>query len=151
MVPPWKKKQQKICLPTQNVCILPNNKYYAKTMGNFYKLKIFPLRLWRGHVMYKSMDIGPFNYDEQNGCLKISIGQFWGKRGWGRGPSCPPIFLSIEKGPRTFNFRSNEPSHDILGPLGRCDHPWKKNTHPWSFFWQKIQNSSFLQIEAWNL
>ena len=23
--------------------------------------------------------------------------------------------------------------------------------HPWFFFWQKIQNSTFLQIGAWNL
>ena len=35
---------------------------------------------------------------------------------------------SLKKGPRTFNFRSNEPCPDNLGPLGKYDHPWgKKN------------------------
>ena len=36
------------------------------------------------------------------------------------------------------------PFRDILGPLSRYDHPWKKkkktkkiNTHPWFVFWQK--------------
>ena len=38
------------------------------------------------------------------------------------------IFWSVKKGTRTFNFRSNEPSHDNLGPLGRYDHPWEKKT-----------------------
>jgi hypothetical protein len=49
---------------------------------------------------------------------------------------------------------SDEPSNDILGLLDRYGYPWKKtkkNMHLWSFFWQKkIQNSTFLQIGAWN-
>jgi len=31
---------------------------------------------------------------------------------------------SLKKGTRTFNFRLNEPFHDILGPVS---HPWEKN------------------------
>ena len=71
-----------------------------------------------------------------------------GKNERGRGPRCPPIFWSLKKCTRTFHFCSNEPSRKILGPLGRYGHPWNKknkiNTHPWLFFWQKIQNSTFL-------
>ena len=38
-------------LPSENVFILLNNKYYAKTMNKFYNLD-FPLWLWgRGHVI----------------------------------------------------------------------------------------------------
>ena len=33
---------------------------------------------------------------------------------------------SLEKGTRAFNFRYNEPSCDILGPLGRYGYLWKK-------------------------
>jgi len=41
------------------------------------------------------------------------------------GPTCPLIFFwSLKKGTRAFNFRSNEPSCDILGPH---DHSWEKN------------------------
>ena len=36
------------------------------------------------------------------------------------------FFWSLTKGTRTFNFRYIEPSRDILGPLSRYDHPWKK-------------------------
>ena len=42
----------------------------------------------------------------------------------------PSIFWSLKKGIETFNFRSNESSRDVLGLLGRYDHPWgKKNKH----------------------
>ena len=37
-----------------------------------------------------------------------------------------PIFWSLKKGTRTFHFRYNEPSCDILGALDRYDDPWKK-------------------------
>jgi len=37
------------------------------------------------------------------------------------------FFWSLKKGTRTFQFRYNEPSCDILGPLGRYDDPWVKN------------------------
>ena len=41
----------------------------------------------------------------------------------------PSIFFwSLKKGTRNFNFRQNEPSRDILGPLGRYDQPWKNKT-----------------------
>jgi hypothetical protein len=95
-----------------------------------------------------------FDHAEQNGCLKILIGWPWEKMSVRGGLVALHFFWSLEKGTRTFNFRFNEPFHDILGPLGRYDHPRgkeKTNTHPWSFFWQKIQNSTFLQIGAWNL
>ena len=39
---------------------------------------------------------------------------------------CPTVFWSLKKRTSTFNFRQNEPSRDILGPLDRYDHPWKK-------------------------
>ena len=40
-----------------------------------------------------------------------------------RGPRCPPVFPSLKKDIRTFNLRWNEPSCDILGQLGRYNHP----------------------------
>ena len=43
-----------------------------------------------------------------------------------RGPRCPPIFWSLKKRTKTFNFHSNESSRDILEQLGRYDHPWGK-------------------------
>jgi hypothetical protein len=33
------------------------------------------------------------------------------------------FFLSLKKGTRTINFRSNDPSHDILVLLDWYDHP----------------------------
>ena len=59
---------------------------------------------------------------------KFLLGDFGEKNERGRGPSCPPIFWSLKKGTRTFNFRSNETSHDILGLLDRYDRPWGKKT-----------------------
>ena len=35
-------------------------------------------------------------------------------------------FCPLKKGTRTFNFRSNQPSPIILGPLVWYDQPWKK-------------------------
>ena len=49
-----------------------------------------------------------------------------GKNERGRGPRCPPIFLSLKKGIRTFHFRPSEPACDILWPLGRYDDPGEK-------------------------
>ena len=37
-------------------------------------------------------------------------------------------FLGSLKDTRTSNFCSNDPSYEILGPLGRYDHLWKKTT-----------------------
>ena len=55
----------------------------------------------------------------------------------GGGLGALQFFGSLKKGTRTFNFRWNEPSCDILGPLGRYDHPEKNkqknkqiNMHP---------------------
>ena len=38
----------------------------------------------------------------------------------------PSKFFGNLKSTRTFHFRQNEPSCDILGPLGRYDDPWEK-------------------------
>ena len=38
------------------------------------------------------------------------------------------FFWSLKKSTITFSFRSNEPSCNILGPLGQYDHPRKKKT-----------------------
>ena len=61
---------------------------------------------------------------------KMAISDFdlmtLGKYERGRGPRCPQIFWSLKNGTRTFNFRYNEPSRKILGPLSRYDHPWEK-------------------------
>ena len=46
----------------------------------------------------------------------------------GEGLDALQYFWSLRKGTRTFNFRSNEPSRKILGPLFRNDQPWKKKT-----------------------
>ena len=42
------------------------------------------------------------------------------------GASYPPVFWSLKKGTRTVDFRSNEPSPDLLGLLVRYNHPWEK-------------------------
>ena len=80
----------------------------------------------------------------------MAISEFWSgdfeeKWAW-EGPKYPPISWSLKKGTRNFNFGYNEPSRDILRPLGRYNHPGEKtttketiNTHPWCAFWQKIQ------------
>ena len=44
------------------------------------------------------------------------------------------FFSHLKKSTRTFNFHSNEPCHNILGPLGQYNHPWEEkkrqiNTH----------------------
>jgi len=44
----------------------------------------------------------------------------------GGGLDALQFLWSLKKGTRTFHFRQNEPSCDILGPLGRCDDPWGK-------------------------
>ena len=44
----------------------------------------------------------------------------------GGGLGALQFFWSLKKGTRTFHFRQNEPSCNILGPLGRYDDPWGK-------------------------
>ena len=36
------------------------------------------------------------------------------------------FFWLLKKGTRTFHFRQNEPSCNILGPIGRYNDPWEK-------------------------
>ena len=91
-----------------------------------------------GHVIPKGIVIGPFNYDEQNGYIKILIGRFRGKYGEGGGLAALQSFWSLKKGTRAFNFCPNEPSNTIQGPQSQYDHPWKKqqqiNTILWPYF-----------------
>ena len=90
---------------------------------------------------------------------KMAISKFlsddFGKKWRGRWPSSPPFFWSLKKDIRTFNFRLNEHSSDILGLPGWYDHPWEKkiiNKHTsMIFLLEKIRNSTYLQIRAWNL
>ena len=80
-----------------------------------------------GHVLSKGIVVGPFNYVEQNGYLKILIGQFWGKSGGGGSLVALQSFCSLKKGTRTFNFRLIKSFHDILGLLGQTITPEKNN------------------------
>ena len=61
---------------------------------------------------------------------KMNITKFgsddFGQKGTLEGARDPPIFWSIKKCTTAFNYRSNEPSSDLLGSLVRYDHPWKK-------------------------
>ena len=62
---------------------------------------------------------------------KMAISEFWpvdfGKTiSVGGGLAALQFFWSLKKGTRAFHFRQNEPSFDILGPLGRYDDPWEK-------------------------
>jgi hypothetical protein len=59
--------------------------------------------------------------------ISIMISDFLKNISVGGGLVALQIFWSLKKGTRTFNFLSNEPSRDILRPLDRHDHPWKKN------------------------
>ena len=68
-------------------------------------------------------------------------GQFLVKKRGGRGASRPPIFL----------VSSSEPSHDVLRPLVRYAHPWKKkiiHIRDPAFWQKKNTNSIFLYIGA---
>ena len=61
-----------------------------------------------GSVIIKGIIIGPFNYNEENGNLKIFIERLREKReGEGRGG--PQSLWSLAKDTKTFSFRSNEP------------------------------------------
>jgi len=89
--------------------------------------------------MSKDTVIGIFNYAEEKSYLKILIRRFWEKSGVEGGLVALQFFWSLKKGMGTFNFRYNEPSLEVLGSLGRCDHPLRKtttknkkqiNTHP---------------------
>ena len=97
-------------------------------MGEFYDLKTYPWGCGEGVSFYiKGIVIGPFNYDEQNRNLKILIRRLWRKKCGEGNQVTLQSFWSLKKVTRTLNFHSNEPSHDILGPKGRYDHPWGQN------------------------
>ena len=62
---------------------------------------------------------------------KMAISKFWSgdfgkKKSVGEGLVALHFFKSLKKGTRTFNFRSNESSYNILGPLGQYDYPLGK-------------------------
>ena len=70
---------------------------------------------------------------------KMAISKFWsvdfGKNERGRGPRCPPIFWSLKKGTRTFNFRSewalsrhSRTTWSIRSPLGKKQKKTNKYT-----------------------
>ena len=66
--------------------------------------------------------------------LNFFLDVFGKKRGVGGGVVALQSFWSLKKDTRTFHFRSNESSLDLLGPLVPYDQPWKKkiqtNKHP---------------------
>ena len=72
--------------------------------------------------MFKGIVIGPINFDKPNGYLTILVGQFFEKRGGAEAWLPSYLFGYLKKGTRTFNFRSSEPSTDILEPLDQYDH-----------------------------
>ena len=62
---------------------------------------------------------------------KMAISEFWygnigGKISVGGGLDALKLFWSLKKGTRIFHFRYNEPSCNILEPLGWYNHPWEK-------------------------
>ena len=86
-----------------------------KQWANFITLKTFPIgRGGGGDVIPKGLAIGSFNYDEENGYLRIVIRRFWEKSGGGDGLVALQCFWSLKKGTITFNFHLNEPSSNIL-------------------------------------
>ena len=124
-IPLWKNPWQKIPPSPENVWMHPNKKHYVLITGIFYNLNIFPLGLWEGRVSCCT----------QRHCYWVS--QLWWtkclsqkfdrtilERKWrGGGLVAVQFFRSLKKGTRNFNFRLNEPSFHILGPLGGYDHP----------------------------
>ena len=48
-------------------------------------------------VILEEIISGPFNYVEQNGCLKILIGCVWGNDGRGRGLVALQLLLTIKR------------------------------------------------------
>jgi hypothetical protein len=68
-----------------------------------------------------------FSLAEQNGYLKIFIKVFWRKWNWGCWLVALQSVWSLKKGTRTFSFRSNPPSPDLLGPLFQYEQPRGKN------------------------
>ena len=62
----------------------------------------------RGVVILKRIIFELFNYVEQDGHLKISIGCFWVYSGSGRGLVALQSLLTVKKGTNPSNFQSNE-------------------------------------------
>ena len=128
-------------------------KYSLKLNKGRSYYKLINIKLRGGSYYIQGIFVGSFNYDEQNGYLNILNGRFWEKRGGGGVIVALQYFLSIKKA-LEFLICSNEPSRNIVGPLGWYDHPGKKKTNKpaWvAFLRQRIRNFTLLQIEAWNL
>ena len=128
--------------------ILPLNPPYSPSTRKEYPLKMsvyFPIAntmckqwtnvitcspflrgLWGIKPSSKKQLLDVFDYAEQNGYLKILTRWLWENNERGRGSSCPKKFWSLKKGTRTSNICLNEPFREILGSLGRYDHPWEK-------------------------
>jgi len=64
----------------------------------------------------------------------------------GGGPVALHSFWSLKKSTSTFNIRLNEPSLDILGLLGLCDHPRGKNKNIQTI--KKNKNASMIVLLA---
>ena len=56
-------------------------------------------------------------------------GDFGKPMSMGGGLGALIFFWQLEKGTIAFNFRSNEPSHVILGSLGQYNHPSEKTKY----------------------
>jgi hypothetical protein len=69
-----------------------------------------------GHIIIKTIYIGPLNYVKQNGYLKIFIGLVGGEGAFGEGGGLFAIqcFWSLKKSTYKFNFLSNELLHTSL-------------------------------------
>ena len=79
----------------------------------------------------------------------------WGKMSVGGGLVAVQFFWSLKNDTKTFNLHFNEPSRNILGPLGRYDHLWEKTPNKTnkckSVIFLLAKNSTFLHIGAWNI
>ena len=133
-----KSHQQKIPPPTPKFC----------------NWKTFSQGLWGVMISPKAV-IQPFNYAEQNGYLKILIGQFWEKIAWEEAYLPSNIFGHLKRELELLISVQMSLVLDIFGSMDRYDSPLKTTTtnKPTSviFFLAKKQNSTFLPIEASNL
>ena len=111
--------------PLKNFAWFPIPNPTCKQWAKFTTCSSSPGDCGDGAVL-KDMVTRLFDYPEQNGNLKILIRWLWQKMIVGGGQVALQSFWSLKKGIKTFNFRSNELTCNILGPLGRYDQNWKK-------------------------
>ena len=111
----------------------------------------------QGRVNPIDMVTWPFNCIDQNGYPKMLIGWFWGKGVWEvRKIFCLPIVLVTKCAPRTVIYVRGSPLRILYDhcldtiTLAKKKKKKKKNTHPSSFFRQKLQNFPFMQIDGRN-